>query len=190
MKRILTIICAAALLSTGCAGLGRNKAAYKAHITKGQRFMASESKYHAAVKEFTFALKLGEKMNREMIPTVMLGETYVRANEIGEASKMADRAVKKWPRESCAWELLGKVDLKRNRLKQAGESFSKAFKLARKKEDKKRIGSLISLTKGLRAYAGANIQSTKEHFAEIKSAGLSKDIKLKALNILGVNMAK
>jgi len=145
-------------------------------------------KYDKSIKEFTEALRLGEKMRKAMIPTVMLGETYVKSNEIGKARKIADESLEKWPAEACAWELSGKVDLKQNRLEDAEESFSRAFELAKKKEDKERINSLISLTKGLQSYSQANMQSTRQHFAQIKTRKLAKDVKGKSKAILGVDV--
>ena len=181
----------AMLFSSGCMTMSYNKdrAAYKEHLLRGQRYISS-NKYDESVKEFTAALKMGKKINKSMVPLVMLGETHVRGNEIGEAAKIADEAVKRWPKESCAWELLGKVELKRNRLKDAEGSFEKALGLTKKKEDRKRISSLISLTKGLRAYAQANMQSTKKHFSEIKNVKLARDTKSKAMKILGVDVDK
>ena len=180
----ITVIC------SGCSGLhSTNKAAYKTHLLRGQRYVSS-NKYNKSIQEFTKALKLGKQMNKTMIPTIMLGETYVRGNEIGKARKISNEVLKKWPKESCSWELAGKVALKQNRLKEAGEYFEEALHLAKKRDDIERITSLINLTKGLQAYAQANMQSTKQHFAGIKNKALVKDIKTKSKAILGLDISK
>jgi len=190
MRRLLSIICVAVLFCSGCAGISsKTRAAYKSHLWRGQHYIAS-NKYEKSVKEFTEALKLGEQINRTKLPTIMLGETYVGGNEIGKASKIANKATKNWPKDSSAWELAGKVDLKKNNLNEAELSLGKALKLARRQKDRERISSLISLTKGLQAYSQANIQTTKKRFSEIKDIKLAKDVRSKSVKILGVNMAK
>ena len=60
----------------------------------------------------------------------------------------------------------------------------------KKKEDKERLTSLISLTKGLNAYGQANMQSTKQCFSEIKDIKLAKDVKEKSKKYLGVEVAQ
>ena len=190
MQRLLSIFCVVAIVCSGCAGVNsKTTAAYRSHLWKGQHYISS-NKYEKSVKEFTEALKLGEQINRTKVPTIMLGEAYVRGNEIGKASKIADKATKSWPKDSSAWELAGKVDLKKNNLNEAELSLGRALKLARTSSDKERITSLISLAKGLKAYSQANMQSTKQHFLEIKNIKLAKDVSGKSEKILGVSMAK
>ena len=190
MRKLLILVLGASILVSGCAGVNRKiGASYKEHLSKGQYYMETD-KYDKSVKEFTEALKLGEQMNKARIPTIMLGEAYVKGNEIGKAAKIADEATQKWPRDASAWELAGKVELKQNRLKEAGYSLERALELARSKEDKKRINSLLSLAKGLQSYSRANMQSTKQHFLEIKDMKLAKDVKVKSKSILGVDMGK
>ena len=189
MRRVLSGICVMAVVCSGCAGVGtKTEAAYKSHIWKGQHYIAS-NKYEKSVAEFTEALKLGKQLNKTKVPTILLGEAYIRGNEIGKASKIADKALKNWPRESATWELAGKVDLKKNNLREAERSFGRALELARTKEDRQRISSFISLTNGLKSYGQANMQSTKKYFSEIKNIELAREVGNKSKNILGVDMA-
>jgi len=188
MLRILIVVCAAAVFLSGCAGINsKNRALYKSHIVRGQHYMNAE-KYTKSIQEFTEAIKLGEVIKKPMVPTIMLGETYVKSNEIGKARTIAREATKRWPNESSTWELCGKVDLKQTKLKEAEMSFERAIELAKRKKDKTRLNSLMNLTKGLQAYSSANMQSTKEYFANIKDKVLAKDVKVKAKAILGVNV--
>jgi len=190
MQKLICIIFIGALLCTGCASTNSTaRSAYNAHLTKGEHYIASAN-YEKSLSEFTQALQFGEQIKKTKIPTIMLGETYVMGNEIGKASKIADQAIESWPNESSAWELCGKVELKQNSLGEAERSFEKALKLAKKKEDKERLTSLISLTKGLNAYGQANMQSTKQCFSEIKDIKLAKDVKEKSKKYLGVEVAQ
>lgn len=175
-------------LCAGCAGLPhREGALYNSSLIKGQKYLIA-NQYKEAVEAFTKALELGKKTNKTMLPTVMLGETHVKGDELNAAKNIAEEAVAKWPKESCAWELLGKVNLKRNRLDEAESSFQKALELSKNKGEKERLNSLINLTKALRSYSQADMQSSKKFFNEVKDESLAKEIRIKTKEILKMDL--
>lgn len=184
----LLVLLIPVFLCVGCAGLPhREGALYNSSLIKGQKHLVA-NQYKEAVEAFTKALELGKKTNKTMLPTVMLGETHVKGNELNVAKNIAEEAVAKWPKESCAWEILGKVNLKRSRLDEAESSFQKALELSKNKEEKERLNSLINLTKALRSYSQADMQSSKKFFNEIKDENLVKEVRVKTKEILKMDL--
>ena len=187
MKEVL-IIAIAMFLITGCSTLSRmQQGNHNSYLIQGQRYLAVND-YKQAEESFIQAIELGKKTNKTMLPQVMLGETYVKSGDLNAAKNIAEEAVTKWPNESCAWELLGKVNFKRNQLDEAETSFQKALELSKNKAEKQRLNSLISLTKALHSYAQADIQSAEKFFNAIKDEKLAKEVKVKTKEILKMDL--
>lgn len=187
MKEVL-IIAIVMFLVTGCSSLSRvQQGNINSYLTQGQRYLVA-NEYSQATEAFVKAIELGKKTNKTMLPQVMLGETYVKSGDFNAAKNIAEEAVAKWPKESCAWELLGKVNFKRNQLEEAETSFQKALELSKNKTEKQRLNSLISLTKALRSYTQADIQNAEKFFNAIKDEKLAKEVKVKTKEVLKMDL--
>ena len=175
--RILLPVAAAALIFV--AGCGTVPAKYQAHLALGEAHL-NAARYEKASKEFAKALEIGRKTGKVLVPGVMLGETCIRQGELGEAEKIGREVVERSPKQPAGWELLGKAALKSGRYAEAQDHFVKALGLAKKRNEKKRLGSLVSLTKALRAYAVADVETARRYFDEIKDETIAAEVRSKA----------
>lgn len=186
MRKFL-VIAMVGIICTGCSSLPRRQyAAYRSHLLKGERYL-NASKYEEAVKEFTKALEIGKETGKAMLPGVMLGETHLRKGDFVSAKVSAQDIIAKWPDESTGWELLGKINLKANSLKEAEDNFQEALAKSTK-EDRERIGSFLALSQGLNSYSQGDVQTAQKFWVKIKDEKLAKEVIAKAQKILEVEV--